>query len=58
MANGSLLEFLRKERINLLLKESTDLEDYVVSAICFKCHCMNPIDATESYSSGLGVPFS
>ena len=31
MPNGSLLEFLRKERVNLLLKDSTDLEDYVVS---------------------------
>lgn len=31
MANGSLLEFLRKERVNLLLKDSTDVEDYVVS---------------------------
>ena len=33
MPNGSLLEFLRKERVNLLLKDSTDLEDYVVSTL-------------------------
>lgn len=33
MPNGSLLEFLRKERVNLLLKDSTDLEDYVVSTM-------------------------
>ena len=33
MSNGSLLEFLRKERVNLLLKDSTDLEDYVVSTM-------------------------
>ena len=42
MPNGSLLEFLRKERVNLLLKDSTDLEDYVVS------NFLNPIDTRES----------
>ncbi len=56
MPNGSLLEFLRKERVNLLLKESTDLEDYVVSAIYFVY--MSPIDATESCSFELGVPYN
>ena len=31
MPNGSLLEFLRKERPSLLLKTSVDVEDNIVS---------------------------
>lgn len=34
MPNGSLLEFLRKERANLLLKDSTDVEEYTVNTPC------------------------
>ena len=52
MPNGSLLEFLRKERVNLVLKESTHLEDYVVSTIAWiQVFLPIVIDAT---SVGLG----
>ena len=53
MPNGSLLEFLRKERVNLLLKDSTDMEDYIVSKIEYlvceyvQLECMSHIDPTS-----------
>lgn len=37
MPNGSLLEFLRKERNNLMLKDSVDTDEYTVSRLLHNC---------------------
>ena len=39
MLNGSLLEFLRKERNNLMLKDSVDIEEYTVSRMSHNSVC-------------------